>query len=148
MILIAPLHRPRPPVSYVKALDIWMGSCTAFVFLALVEFTVVNHLARHHRRYLFWGSKYVHLSSSARECSDAPGNARAAATPTCYAKTPRSPSTPWPSAGVVAPRRRPTNLLNVVRRALCWLGGRVLVDGGMHVFLTVLYYRLFVISET
>ncbi|ROT83341.1 putative glycine receptor subunit alpha-2-like [Penaeus vannamei] len=112
-----------PTVSYVKALDIWMGSCTAFVFLALVEFTVVNHLARHHRRYLFWGSKYVHLSSSARECSDAPGNARAAATPTCYAKTPRSPSTPWPSAGVVAPRRRPTNLLNVVRRALYATGG-------------------------
>ena len=46
-------------VSYVKALDIWMGSCTAFVFLALVEFTVVNHLARHHRRFLFWGSTYA-----------------------------------------------------------------------------------------
>lgn len=112
-----------PTVSYVKALDIWMGSCTAFVFLALVEFTVVNHLARHHRRYLFWGSKYVHLSSSARECSDAPGNARAAATPTCYAKTPRSPSTPWPSAGVVAPRRRPTNLLNVQTQLEADVGG-------------------------
>ncbi|XP_045581084.2 glycine receptor subunit alpha-2 isoform X2 [Procambarus clarkii] len=47
-----------PTVSYVKALDIWMGSCTAFVFLALVEFTVVNHIARHHRRFLFWGSVY------------------------------------------------------------------------------------------
>ncbi|XP_037776054.1 glycine receptor subunit alpha-4-like isoform X1 [Penaeus monodon] len=95
-----------PTVSYVKALDIWMGSCTAFVFLALVEFTVVNHLARHHRRYLFWGSKYVHLSSSARECSDA-------APPTCYAKTPRSPSTSWLSVGVITSRRRPTKLLNV-----------------------------------
>ncbi|KAK8748389.1 hypothetical protein OTU49_016117, partial [Cherax quadricarinatus] len=47
-----------PTVSYVKALDIWMGSCTAFVFLALVEFTVVNHIARHHRRFLYWGSVY------------------------------------------------------------------------------------------
>ncbi|XP_045133826.1 glycine receptor subunit alpha-4-like isoform X3 [Portunus trituberculatus] len=47
-----------PTVSYVKALDIWMGSCTAFVFLALVEFTVVNHIARHHRRFLIWGSVY------------------------------------------------------------------------------------------
>ncbi|XP_042212159.1 glycine receptor subunit beta-type 4-like [Homarus americanus] len=47
-----------PTVSYVKALDIWMGSCTAFVFLALVEFTVVNHIARHHRRFLFWGNVY------------------------------------------------------------------------------------------
>ena len=53
-------------VSYVKALDIWMGSCTAFVFLALVEFTVVNHIARHHRRFLIWGSVYwqSRLSSS------------------------------------------------------------------------------------
>ncbi|XP_068209550.1 glycine receptor subunit alpha-4-like [Palaemon carinicauda] len=51
-----------PTVSYVKALDIWMGSCTAFVFLALVEFTVVNHLARHHRRFFFWGSAYARYS--------------------------------------------------------------------------------------
>ncbi|XP_068208803.1 glycine receptor subunit alpha-4-like [Palaemon carinicauda] len=43
-----------PMVSYVKALDIWMGSCTAFVFLALLEFTAVTHLARHHRRFVFW----------------------------------------------------------------------------------------------
>ncbi|XP_071545915.1 uncharacterized protein [Panulirus ornatus] len=44
-----------PIVSYVKALDIWMGSCTAFVFLALLEFTVVSHIARHHRRFFIWG---------------------------------------------------------------------------------------------
>jgi len=31
-----------PQTSYVKALDVWMGLCTAFVFSALVEFTVVN----------------------------------------------------------------------------------------------------------
>ncbi|XP_071546133.1 glycine receptor subunit alpha-2-like [Panulirus ornatus] len=43
-----------PVLSYVEALDIWMGSCTAFVFLALLEFTVVSHIARHHRRFLFW----------------------------------------------------------------------------------------------
>ncbi|XP_066950646.1 glycine receptor subunit alpha-4-like [Macrobrachium rosenbergii] len=54
-----------PTVSYVKALDIWMGSCTAFVFLALVEFTVVNHLARHHRRFFFWGAAYARHSLNA-----------------------------------------------------------------------------------
>ncbi|XP_064102545.1 glycine receptor subunit alpha-3-like isoform X2 [Macrobrachium nipponense] len=59
-------------VSYVKALDIWMGSCTAFVFLALVEFTAVTHLARHHRRFVFWDSHqgqraYVYNPSRARQ---------------------------------------------------------------------------------
>ncbi|XP_076309860.1 glycine receptor subunit alpha-2-like [Tachypleus tridentatus] len=35
-----------PPVSYVKAMDVWMGSCTTFVFLALMEFTFANYLWR------------------------------------------------------------------------------------------------------
>ncbi|XP_042209574.1 glycine receptor subunit alpha-3-like [Homarus americanus] len=54
-----------PAVSYVKALDIWMGSCTAFVFLALVEFTLVNYLGRHKRRFLFW-STYSHPQQAQR----------------------------------------------------------------------------------
>ena len=29
-----------------QALDIWMGVCTAFVFAALIEFTIVNYLWR------------------------------------------------------------------------------------------------------
>ena len=33
-------------VSMLQAIDIWMGTCTAFVFAALVEFTFVNHTWR------------------------------------------------------------------------------------------------------
>ncbi|CAG7828208.1 unnamed protein product [Allacma fusca] len=35
-----------PQASYVKAIDVWLGTCTAFVFLALLEFTFVNYLFR------------------------------------------------------------------------------------------------------
>ncbi|CAL4084585.1 unnamed protein product, partial [Meganyctiphanes norvegica] len=39
-----------PQVSYIKALDIWMGVCTAFIFAALLEFTIVNYFWRKNYR--------------------------------------------------------------------------------------------------
>ena len=35
-----------PRVSYIKAIDVWMSVCLAFVFGALIEYSVVNVLAR------------------------------------------------------------------------------------------------------
>eukprot|EP00094_Tigriopus_californicus_P005255 TCALIF_05065-PA protein Name:"Similar to GLRA2 Glycine receptor subunit alpha-2 (Homo sapiens)" AED:0.17 eAED:0.17 QI:0/0.71/0.62/0.87/0.57/0.75/8/331/433 len=40
------LNAETPQVSYVKAIDVWMGACTAFIFAALIEFTVVNYMWR------------------------------------------------------------------------------------------------------
>jgi len=37
---------PTPRVSYVKALDIWSSFCLIFVFGALLEFAIVNVMAR------------------------------------------------------------------------------------------------------
>ena len=33
-------------VSYIKAIDVWMGMCLAFVFGVMIEFTIVNYWAR------------------------------------------------------------------------------------------------------
>lgn len=40
------IQETLPQVSYIKAIDVWMGSCTAFVFAAVLEFTFVNYMCR------------------------------------------------------------------------------------------------------
>ena len=33
-------------IFFFQAIDIWMGACTAFIFAALLEFTLTNYLWR------------------------------------------------------------------------------------------------------
>ncbi|GMT04787.1 hypothetical protein PENTCL1PPCAC_26961 [Pristionchus entomophagus] len=38
-----------PEVSYMKAIDVWMGACMMFVFGVMIEFTIVNYAQRQDR---------------------------------------------------------------------------------------------------
>ena len=54
------INNSLPPVAYTKAIDVWTNLCVTFVFLALLEYALVNYAAR-------WAQKGCVILNS--ECS-------------------------------------------------------------------------------
>ncbi|CAG0893264.1 unnamed protein product [Darwinula stevensoni] len=46
------VHASLPPLSYPTAIDVWMGACMTFAFLALLESVVVTHASQSEANWL------------------------------------------------------------------------------------------------
>lgn len=65
--LVSNINASLPRVSYIRAIDIWSAMCLLFVFIALLEFSIVHYVGRHE-------AKNVKTDNNADESGMFPGN--------------------------------------------------------------------------